>query len=184
MNHRRSAALGSLLLGLVLSGSAEAMVLKCEPDGTTIRNTRPLLLVDGQVKGDLPAPGPDSTAIGTIKADEILRVDMLCLEITEAGASVMRDAVSVITKAGALQFMKSQLQGLVDQQEEYRKRTGEYARNLSSLDYVETRAPLVIDMSGGGGGWAASVSLAGVLQRCGVSVRSVTGKSAPAIICI
>jgi hypothetical protein len=151
--------------------------------GVPIRDTTPLLVVDGQVKGDLPAPGPDSTAIGTIKREEILRVDIVCLEITEGGVRVRRGAVAVITKAGAVRFMKSQLQGLVDEQEEYRVRTGEYARNLSSLEYVALRAPLVIAMQGGAGGWSARVSLAGEPRGCSVAVRAVTGKAAPAIIC-
>jgi hypothetical protein len=186
MNYRRNAAAASLLLGLLFGGSAEAMVVKCRPtaDSIPIRNTTPLLVVDGQVKGDVPAPGPDSTAIGGIKRDEILGFYVICLQITEAGVRVRRGAVSVITRAGAVQFMKSQLQGLVDQQEEYRARTGEYARNLSSLEYVETRAPLVINMQGNGGGWTANVSLAGVPTGCAVSVRrAVTGRAAPAVIC-
>ena len=185
MNYRRNAAVFGLLLGPLFGGSAEAMVVKCRPmaNGVPIRNTTPLLVVDGQVKGDLPAPGPDSSAIGTIKRDEILRVDVICLEIIEAGVKVRRAAISVITKAGAVQFMKSQLQALVDQQEEYRARTGEYAPNLSSLEYVETRAPLVISMHGNGGGWSASVSLAGVPHGCAVAVGRVTGRAAPAVIC-
>ena len=183
--HVRNAAIFSLLLGPLLGGSAEAMVLKCHttPDGIPIRNTPPLLVVDGVVKGDLPAPGPDSTAIGTIKREEILRIDVVCLEVTEAGVKVRRGAVSVITKAGAVQFMKSQLQGLVDQQEEYRARTGEYARNLSSLEFVAIRAPLLIDMQGGPGGWSADVTLAGVPTGCRVAVRASTGRAAPAVVC-
>jgi len=52
----------------------------------------------------------------------------------------LRAAVALITKAGAVQFMKSQAEGLVHQQEEYRARTGEYARNLASLEFVATRS--------------------------------------------
>ena len=185
MNYGRNAAVLSLLVGLLSGGSANAMVVKCQPtaDGIPIRQTTPLLVVDGEVKGDLPAPGPDSTAIGTIKREEILWLNVVCLEIIEAGVKVRRAAVAVITKAGARQFMKLQLQGLVDQQEEYRARTGEYARNLSSLDYVAIRAPLVIDMQGGAWGWSANVSLPGAPWGCGVSVRAVTGKAAPVTFC-
>jgi hypothetical protein len=169
----------------MLGGSAEAMVLKCRttPNGIPIRNTPPLLVVNGEVKGDVPAPGPDSTAIGTIKREEILRVDVVCLEVTEAGVRVRRGAVAVITRAGAVQFMKSQLQALVDQQEEFRARTGEYARNLSSLEFVAIRAPLLINMQGGGGGWSANVTLAGVPTGCRVAVSASTGRAAPAVIC-
>ena len=186
MTHPRNAAVSILLLGLLFGGSAEAMVVKCQPtaDSVPIRNTRPLLVVDGQVKGDLPASGPDSSAIGGIKREEILRLDVVCLEVTESGVKVRRGAVMVITKAGAVQFMKLQLQGLVDQQEDYRARTGEYARNLSSLEVVPARAPLVIAMQRRGSGWSANESLAGVPTTCGVAVaRAVTGRAAPAVIC-
>lgn len=185
MNYLRNAVALTLLFGPLLGGSAEGMVLKCETtaSGIPVLNTRPLLVVDGVVKGDLPAPGPDSSAIGAIKREEILRLDMVCLEITEAGVRVRRGAVAVITRAGAVQFMKSQLQGLVDQQEEFRARTGEYAPNLSSLEFVEIRAPLLINMLGGRGGWSASVTLAGVPTECGVAVRTSTGRAAPAVIC-
>jgi len=185
MDYRRNAAVFSLLPGLLFGGSAEAMVVKCQTTAGSIPvvNTRPLLVVDGQIKGDLPAPGPDSTAIGTIKREDILRLDVVCLEFTESGVKTRRAAVSVITKAGAVQFMKSQLQALADEQEEFRARTGEYARNLSSLEFVAIRAPLVITMVGAGGGWSATVSLAGVAIQCGVAVHATTGKAAPVVLC-
>lgn len=185
MNYLRNAVVLSLLFGPLLGRSAEAMVLKCEttPGGIPVLNTRPLLVVNGEVKGDLPAPGPDSSAIGTIKREEILRVDVVCLEVTEAGVRVRRSAVAVITKAGALQFMKSQLQALVDQQEEYRAKTGGYARNLSSLEFVPIRAPLVINMGGSGGAWSATVSLAGVPIECGVAAYATIGRAAPVVLC-
>ena len=185
MNYVRNAAILSLLLRPLLGGSAEAMVLKCQttPSGIPALNTTPLLVVDGKVMGDVPPPGPDSTAIGTIKREEILRVDVVCLEVTEAGVRVRRGAVSVITKAGAVQYMKSQLQVLVDQQEEYRKRTGEYARNLSSLEYDAIRAPLVINMGGGRGAWSANVTLAGVPIECGVAAYATTGRASPVVLC-
>jgi hypothetical protein len=186
MDYRRNAPVLGLLLGLLFGASAEAMPVKCRPmaDSIPIRNTTPLLVVDGQVKGDVTAPGPDSTAIAGIKREEILYLSAICLVITEAGVKVKRGAIAVITRAGAVQFMKSQLQGLVDQQEEYRARTGEYARNLSNLEFVATRAPLVIDMQGSRGGWSANVTLAGVPTSCGVKVaRAVTGRAAPAVLC-
>ena len=186
MTYRRYAAVFCVLLGVLFVGSAEAMVVKCHSmsDGIPTRNTPPLLVVDGVMKGDVPAPGPDSTTIGAIKQEEILRLDVICLEVTEAGVKVRRGAVAVITKAGAVQYMKLELQGLARQQEEFRTRTGEYARNLSSLDLVPTRSPLVIDMGGNRGGWSASATLAGVPTTCRVGVgRATTGKAAPVVIC-
>lgn len=185
MDYRRNAVVFSLHLGLLFGGSAEAMVVKCEttPDGIPVRNTRPLLVVDGVVKGDFPPPGPDSSAIGTIKREDILRIDVVCLEITESGVKVRRGAVAVITRAGAVQFMRSQLLALADQQEKFRARTGEYARNLSSLELVAIRAPLLIDMQGGAWGWSAHASLAGVLSECQVGVRASTGKGAATVVC-
>lgn len=190
MNYVRKAVVLTLLFGPLLCESAEAMV-KCRdtPGGIPIRNTTPLLLVDGKVLGDAPkasngATGYDSSAIAGIKREEILAIHVVCLEIMEAGVRVGRSAIAVITRAGAVSFMRSHLEALVNEQEAYRARTGAYARDLTSLAFFVSRAPLPIEMQMREGGWSAKVALAGVPTGCQVVVESAaTGGSAPTVAC-
>lgn len=192
MNYLRKAVVLSLLFGPLLGGSAEAMV-KCRdtPGGVPIRNpTTPLLVIDGKVMGDLPraanaASGDDSSSIVGIKREEILSFTVVCLETMEAGARVRRGAIAVITRAGAVSFMRSHLQALVHEQEAYRARTGGYARDLTSLGFFATRAPLPIEMQMREGGWSAKVAVAGVSTGCQVVVveSAATGGSAPTVAC-
>ncbi|MGH9386751.1 MAG: hypothetical protein ACRD2N_20975 [Vicinamibacterales bacterium] len=185
MNCLRKAVVLSLLFSPLLGGSAEAMV-KCRatPGGVPIRNTTPLFVVDGKVMGDVPkAPRDDSTRIAGIKLDEILSVTVVCLEMMEAGVRVGRNAIAVITKAGAVSFMRSHLQALMHEQEAYRARTGNYARDLTTLGFFATRAPLPIEMHLKEGGWSAKAEL-GVFAACQVVVESApTGGSAPTVAC-
>jgi hypothetical protein len=191
LDYHRIPLVLSLLFVPLLAGSADAMVRKCRdaPGGIPIRNTTPLLLVNGEEMGDLrPAvDGASSLDIGSavpIKREEILRIDVVCLEVVEAGVKTRRAAVAVITRAGAVPFMKSQLQALVHQQEEYRARTGAYAPNLTSLGFFATRAPLPIVMQLKEGGWSAKVELDGVTTGCQVVVEGTeSAGGTPPVAC-
>lgn len=186
MNYLRKAVVLSLLFAPLLGGSVEAMVRKCKatPGGIPIRTTTPLLVVDGVVKGDAPTvAGKDTGAIAGIKLVDVLAVTVVCLEIMEEGVRVGRSVIAVITKAGAMSFMRSHLQELVNQQEAYRARTGEYARDLTSLGFFATRAPLPIEMQMSERGWSAKVELAPA--TCQVAVESAEpGGGAPAVACV
>ncbi len=127
-----------------------------------------LLIVNGQVVGDLPpSPLPWTDHAGrTVETEDVLQLAVVCLEVMQGDEKVGRAVVAVTTKSGAPDFMRSHLEELAALQEEYRGKWGRYARTLEELDFFTTHAPLPIRLTADDAGWTASVELAPVPTTC------------------
>jgi hypothetical protein len=180
MNHLRS-VLGCLTVvaALIVPNLAEASVRKCAitSNGLWVIVGEPILAVDGQIVGRLGpvagAPGGGVPQPGKVYVndlvpvqDDMLRVDIVCLEVPEGGKIVGRQTLAVITHSGAVDFMRSHLEALVALQEEHYASNGSFAANLWELDFFTSRAPLPIELSVQEEAWSARIALEGLSTVC------------------
>ena len=170
------------IIALVIVSPAHADARKCSRtrNGLPVDVSKPLLVVDGEIVGDLPTEPAGQIAYTdhrgrTITAEDILRIDIVCLEVGEADRKVGRAAIAMTTKDGAIAFMRSHLESLVAVQEEYRTANGRYAMNLDDLDFFTTRAPLPITLTTDEAGWAATVELSPLTTTCSAGSKGPSG---------
>jgi hypothetical protein len=167
-------------LALLPAEPAESAARKCRatPNGLPVANTQPLLVLDGRIVGPLAGGSSaarldrvavnDSTSmpVEEVLDGDVLRIDIVCLEMTEEGRQVGRAVIAVTTRAGAVEFMHAHLRALAELQDEHHARTGTYAGSLADLAFFTSRAPLPIRLTAHPDGWEARVELEGVVESC------------------
>jgi hypothetical protein len=131
-------------------------------------------VVNGQILGTLGIEGrdprPGDVFINDVfpTSEDIVSINIICLEVSEGDRMVGRQAVAVVTKPGAVEFMRSHLQALSALQEEHRSLKGAYAESLLELNFFDSRAPLPIELTAHQDEWVATVELEGVNTSCQV----------------
>jgi hypothetical protein len=189
MSHLRLILLSCFCATLLLAvDSAYGVARKCTstPSGIPVVNRDHLLVVAGKIIGDLD-PRRGGVRSGHIALDDqirvpredVLRVDIVCLEVSEGGRTVGRSAVAVVTRTGAVSFMQAYLETLAELQQEYRAATGRYAKSLRELDFFNSRPPLPIELAANDDGWTAQVQLDGVATSCHTESRPNDGPLGP-----
>jgi hypothetical protein len=165
---------------LLLADSAYGDVRKCTStrSGLPVVNSEPLLVVDGKIIGDLDPQGADVRSGHfviddqiAVTPEDILRIDIVCLEVSEGDRTVGRSAVALVTRTGAVSFMQSHLGTLAELQWDYRAATGRYAESLRELDFFTSRPPLPIELAANDDGWTAHVQLEGLATACQARAR-------------
>ena len=155
---------------------SESSLRKCRetPNGIPVNVTEPILVVDGRIVGPLNVRPDGAQSRVTLdpriaaSPDDVVQVEIVCLEVTEGGAAVARAALAVITRQGAVGFMQSHLESLVQLQDRYHATHGTYAPSLTALAFFTSRAPLPITLTSSPDSWQASVQLNGVNTACRV----------------
>ena len=177
MNHIRPLPVClALVVTLIGADLSDASVRKCSTtrNGLPVDASAAVLVVDGQIVGTLGVDGrdrrPGDVLLGEVvpSSDNVARIDIICLEVREGNRTVGRQAVAVVTKSGAVEFMKSHLQALSELQEEHRVSGGAYADNLLELAFFDSRAPLPIELTSELNGWTAKIELSEVGTSCHV----------------
>ena len=177
MKHiRRMSACLALVAAFIGPGLAEGAVLKCDAtkSGLSVDLSRTSLVVNGQTVGTLGVEGregrPGDVFLSEVvpNSADVVRVDVVCLEIVEGDRRIGHQAVSVITRSGAVDFMTSHLRALSDLQEEHRASHGAYAESLAELGFFQARVPLPIEFTSGPNGWTARATVESVSNACHV----------------
>ena len=166
----------ALVASLIGASVSEASARKCRTtrNGLPVDASAAVLVLNGQILGTLgiegrdPRPGDVFVSDVVPTSDDIVAINIICLEVSEGGRVVGRQAVAVVTRPGAVEFMRSQLQALSAVQEEHRTLKGAYAESLLELGFFDSRAPLPIELTAHHGGWVAKVELEGVTTSCQV----------------
>ena len=174
----------ALSLSLVLlAPDANASIRKCNAGPVTVPGF--LMMVDGEIIGDFPAPevrpGDPGPAFNleefapTLETADVLQVEFTCSEHTDPATNsrTLRVTISVLTRSGLPRLMQSYLEALVERQEGYRAAAGGYATHLNALSFYESRILLPIDLRATSTGWSATAFIAESPVRCYVAVGSI-----------
>lgn len=157
------------LLALAAAPTDAAAKCGATPGGTVLPGY--VLIIDGELIGEFAMNEP----IAYPPAEQIVHSGVVCLRARGAAEPNTRQAaVVVITKRGAQKVLTSYLRDLVAAQEDHRSSTGEYARGLSELDFLDSHIVLPLEMEVGDTGFAATASLA----EAGVACRVALGEEA------
>jgi hypothetical protein len=154
---------------LAIAGTAGEAAAKCAESLGRPLLPGYVLIVDGKIVGeydmDAQAEYPP--------ADQVVSVQMLCrLATTPTGSPAKQAAVVVVTRDGAPSLYRTYLVELVDEQQAYRERTGEFAPDLTTLGFFEQRLPLAIEMEATATGWSATLGGGEAETLCAVAVGS------------
>ncbi len=144
------------------------------------------LMVDGTLLGELGPVEPDGSLslLGGFELDDedILHMWLGCLEIEQDGETVGVRVVAIVTKGGAVTFMRSYLNDLVEDQEEYRTATGVYAQHVRELPIFASQPRLPIEMVVNGNQWTAELRLERDETSCvGSAVMHGEGSISPEV---
>jgi hypothetical protein len=173
MKHiRRACYIVAIALPL-FSATAEGMERKCSvtPGGRPVlRGAPPLYVVDGIIIGE------ESDVTNFLTAEQIDRISISCVDVKAGDQMVGRVSIDVLTKAGVVSTMRSQLQRLVERQDEHRARTTAFATDLAALGFFTGQQPAPIEMTVTDAGWSATARFDG--SACHASVIIEAG-SAP-----
>jgi hypothetical protein len=98
-----------------------------------------------------------------------------CVDVKEGEQLVGRVSIDIVTKAGVVSTMRSQLQRLVERQDEHRARTTAFATDLAALGFFTGQEPAPIEMTVTDAGWSATARFNGSPAVCQVAVLIETG---------
>jgi hypothetical protein len=93
-----------------------------------------------------------------------------CVDVKEGDRMVGRVSIDIVTKAGVVSTMRSQLQRLVERQDEHRARTTAFATDIAALGFFTGQQPAPIEMTVTDAGWSATARFNGSPAVCQVSV--------------
>jgi hypothetical protein len=184
MNHLPKTLLAAALVLPLIGGTGEAAVWGCSHtlSGLRVPPYTGSLMVDGILLGE--SPGVDRTFPEDVEFvdEDILHTWVGCLEIERDSNTVGVRVVALVTKGGAVGFMRSYLEDLIEAQEEYRTAAGAFAQGVAELRFLVSHPRLPIETIVADGHWTATIRLERDEMSCqGSAVMHGDQSSSPEI---
>jgi hypothetical protein len=102
---------------------------------------------------------------------DILAMEVGCIMVQDGGRWVKYNGIAVVTRGGAVEFMRSYLDQVVVGQQAFRSVQGHYATDVLNLAFFASRPVFSsgIEMVVGDGRWTATMSFEDLETSCHVS---------------